>query len=208
MRVSRTGIQLPIILSATILLSGCLAPEKIDAEITTDGCAYALAVDSILADPRAVMAAAEGRLSAQDEEGAYRMAANDSDMPGFQRFDYVGEGRFALVVQLTGALDEPGVTVGFPNTRSQNPSDNFLRMQRLDDGMIEISTPEIPARRLEDLNRLPFRPSGTVRITPAATDMVIDQNADRSPAFLDRAYVWNIENWEDRIFIKIDPAGR
>ena len=33
MRISRAGIQLPIILSATILLSGCLAPEKIDAEL-------------------------------------------------------------------------------------------------------------------------------------------------------------------------------
>ncbi|MDF1598257.1 hypothetical protein PZ895_00505, partial [Mesorhizobium sp. YIM 152430] len=89
-------------MSATLFLTGCLAPEKIDADITTDGYDYTMRVESTLAEPRAVMAAAEGRLTEQDEAGAQRMAANDADMPGFERFEYIGEGRFELVVNLAG----------------------------------------------------------------------------------------------------------
>lgn len=207
MKLTRAGIQLPIILSSTILLSGCLAPEKIDAEISIDGYAYTISVDGTLAEPRAVMAAEAGQLTERDEEGGHRMAADGADMPGFQRFEYIGEGRFALVVELAGSLDRAGQTVGFPNTRSTGLNDNYLRIIRHDDGMIEVSTPEIPASSLENLNQLPIRPTGTVRVTPAATDTVIEHNGDRAPGFLDRAYVWNIDKWEDRIFIKIAPQG-
>ncbi|WP_157928967.1 hypothetical protein [Pararhizobium haloflavum] len=150
------------------------------------------------------MAAAEGRLSAQDDEGARRMAANDADMPGFERFEYIGEGRFELVVDLAGTLAE-GESIGFPNTRTN--TDNYLRLERLEDGTIEISSPEIPANNLAQLEQLPFTPTGTVRVTPAANDRVLDHNADRAPAMLDRAYVWNVEAWEDRIFIRIEPNG-
>jgi hypothetical protein len=202
-KLTKAGVRLPFILSATVILTGCLAPETINADITTDGSAYTLRIESIVAEPRAVMAAAEGRLSAQDDEGA-RMAANDADMPGFERFEYVGEGRFELVVDLAGKLAQ-GESVGFPNTRAN--ADNYLRVERLEDGTIEISTPEVPASNIAQLNQLPFKPTGTVRVTPAATDRVLDHNADRAPALLDRAYMWNVEAWEDRIFIKIKPQG-
>lgn len=85
-------------------MTGCLAPETINADITTSGNDYSLRIESTMADPRAAMAAAEGRLSAQDDDGARRMAANDADMPGFERFEYIGEGRFELVVDLAGTL--------------------------------------------------------------------------------------------------------
>lgn len=204
MKLTKAGIRLPFILSATVFLTGCVAPETINADITTDGSAYTLRIESTVADPRAVMAATEGRLSTQDDEGARRMATNDADMPGVERFEYVGEGRFELVVDLAGMLAE-GESVGFPNTRSN--TDNYLRLERLVDGTIEISSPEVPASNLAQFNKLPFQPSGTVRVTPAPTDRVLDHNADRAPAMLDRAYVWNLESWEDRIFIRIAPYG-
>lgn len=207
MKITRAGIQLPLILSATVLLTGCLAPETINADIETDGYAYTLRVESTVADPRAVMAAAEGRLTAQDDEGAQRMAANDADMPGFERFEYVGEGRFDLVVNLSGTLDAGGPGIGFPNTRAGAGNDNYLMIERLEDGTIEISSPDIPESNLAQLNQLPFKPTGTVQVTPAPSDRVLEHNADRAPALLDRAYVWNLDSWEDRIFIKIAPQG-
>ena len=207
MKISRAAIRLPFIMSAALFLTGCLAPETINADITTEGYDYTLRVESTVADPRAVMAAAEGRLTEQDDEGARRMAANDTDMPGFERFEYVGEGRFELVVNHAGTL-EADRGVGFPNTRGGLRNDNYLRLERLDDGTIEISSPEIPAQNLAQHEELPFEPAGTVRITPAPTDRVLDHNADRSPAMLDRAYVWNVDSWEDRIFIKIVPQGQ
>lgn len=205
MKLTKAGIRLPFILCASVTLTGCLAPETINADITLDGYAYTMRVDSIVANPRAVLAAVEGRLSAQDDEGARRMAADDSAMPGFERFEYVGEGRFDLVVHLAGTLDSAGQVVGFPNTRSRVKTDNYLRIERFEDGTIEISSPEVPERNLAQLNELPFKPSGRVQVTPAPTDLVLHHNADRAPAMLDRAYVWNVESWEDRILIRIEP---
>lgn len=196
---------MPFILSATVILTGCLAPVTIDADITIDGHAYTLRVESTLAEPRAVMAAAEGRLSVQDDENARLMAANDADLPGFERFEYIGGGRFALVVNLSGTLDAAGQGAGFPNTRRGSDADNYLRIERIDDGTIEISSPEIPARNLAQLEALPFRPSGEVRVTPAPTNRVVEHNAHRAPTNRDRAYVWTLESWEDRIFIRIAP---
>lgn len=207
MKISRAGTRLPFILSATVILTGCLAPVTLDADITTDGYTYALRVESTLADPRAAMAAAEGRLSAQDDKTARLMAANDADLPGFERFEYIGEGQFILVVNLSGTLEAAGQGAGFPNTRRGTGSDNYLRIERAEDGMIEISSPEIPARNLAQLNALPFNPSGEVRVTPAPTDRVVEHNADHTPADPDRAYVWTLASWEDRIFIRIAPQG-
>ncbi|ELT46641.1 hypothetical protein [Brucella intermedia] len=205
MKISRAGVRLPFILSATVFLTGCLAPVTIDADITTDGYDYTLRVESTLADPRAAMAAAEGRLSAQDDENARLMAANDADLPGFERFEYLGDGRFAVVVNLSGTLEAAGQGAGFPNTRRGTGTDNYLRIERAEDGTIEISSPEIPARNLAQLEALPFRPSGEVRVTPAPTDRVVEHNADRTPAIPDRAYVWTLGSWEDRISIRIAP---
>jgi len=204
-KLPRAGVRMPFILSATVILTGCLAPVSIDADITIDGHAYTLRVESTLAEPRAAMAAAEGRLSAQDDENARLMAANDADLPGFERFEYIGGGRFALVINLSGTLDAAGQGAGFPNTRQGSGADNYLRIERIDDGTIEISSPEIPARNLAQLEALPFRPSGEVRVTPAPADRVVEHNADRAPSGPDGAYVWTLESWEDRIFIRITP---
>src|SRR5690606_14003812 len=136
------------LVSATVFLAGCVAPVTIEADITVDGYDYTLRVESILADPRAAIAAAEGRLSAQDDENARRMAANNADLPGFERFEYIGDGRFTLVVSLSGTLKAAGQGVGFPNTRGGTGTDNYLRIERAGDGMIKISSPEIPQRNL------------------------------------------------------------
>ena len=44
MTISRAGIRLPSIMSATLFLTGCLAPETINADITRDGYDYTLRV--------------------------------------------------------------------------------------------------------------------------------------------------------------------
>jgi hypothetical protein len=207
LKLTKAGIRLPFVLSATVLLAGCLAPEKFKAEITTSGYEYRMRIESTLADPRAVMAAAEGRLSEQDDEAARRLAAKDAHLPGFERLAYVGEGRFELVVNLAGSLEAAGAAVGFPNTRAGAGGQNYITIHRLEDGTILISSPETTAQNLAQLEQLPFRPSGTVRIVPDPADRVVEHNADRAASFLDRAYVWNLDSWADQIFIRIEPKG-
>ena len=125
-------------------------------------------------------------------------------MPGFESFTYAGEGRFDLVVKLTGELDANGSAIGVPNTRAKSQADNFLSIRRVDDGTIEVSTPEIPDRAREDLDQLGIVPKGTVAVTVSGT--VIETNADETPGFFGGAYRWNISSWDDRVFLKVNPA--
>ena len=74
----------------------------------------------------------------------------------------------------------------------------------MDDGTIEVSTPAIPDRARADLDQLAVVPSGTVTVSVSGT--VIETNADETPGFLGGAYRWNISSWDDRVFLKVDPA--
>jgi hypothetical protein len=188
-----------------VLLTGCLVPETIDANIVLEGHEYEMRVETRLADPRVVKALAGGHLLTEQEEG--RMRAEEvkaARVPGFERFTYAGEGRFDLVVNLTGELDASGSAIGVPNTRAKSQADNFLSIRRMDDGTIEVSTPAIPDRARADLDQLAVVPSGTVTVSVSGT--VIETNADETPGFLGGAYRWNISSWDDRVFLKVDPA--
>ncbi|KKB07166.1 hypothetical protein VE25_19215 [Devosia geojensis] len=188
-----------------VLLAGCLAPETIDANIVLEGYKYDMRVETRLADPRAVNAIADGHVFTEQEED--RMRAEErkaARMPGFEGFTYAGEGRFDLVVKLTGELDASGSAIGVPNTRAKSQADNFLSIRRIDDGTIEVSTPEIPERARAELGQIAIVPNGTVAVTVTGT--VIETNADETPGFFGGAYRWNISSWDDRVFLKVKPA--
>ena len=188
-----------------VLLTGCLVPETIDANIVLEGYEYDIRMETRLADPRIVKALADGHVPTKQEED--RMRAEErkaARMPGLESFTYAGEGRFDLVVNLTGELDASGSAIGVPNTRAKSQADNFLSIRRVDDGTIEVSTPEIPDRAREDLDQLGIVPKGTVAVTVSGT--VIETNADETPGFFGGAYRWNISSWDDRVFLKVDPA--
>ena len=125
-------------------------------------------------------------------------------MPGFERFAYAGEGRFDLVVDLSGELDASRSAIGVPNTLAKPQADNFLTIRRMDDGTIEVSTPEIPERARAELDQIAIVPNGTVAVTVTGT--VIENNADETPGFFGGAYRWNISSWDDRVFLKVNPA--
>ena len=188
-----------------VLLTGRLVPETIDARIVLEGYKYEMRVDTRLADPRAVKAIAEGHVFTEQEEDRMRVEERKAArMPGFESFTYAGEGRFDLVVNLTGELDADGSAIGIPNTRAKSQADNFLSIRRMDDGTIEVSTPEIPVRARAELDQIAIVPNGTVTVTVSGT--VIETNADETPGFFGRAYRWNISSWDDRVFLKVDPT--
>lgn len=188
-----------------VLLTGCLVPETIDANIVLEEYEYDMRVETRLADPRAIKAIADGHILTEQEEDRMRSEERKAArMPGFEGFTYAGEGRFDLVVKLTGELDANGSAIGVPNTRAKSQADNFLSIRRVDAGTIEVSTPEIPDRAREDLDQLGIVPKGTVAVTVSGT--VIETNADETPGFFGGAYRWNISSWDDRVFLKVDPA--
>lgn len=189
-----------------VLLTGCLVPETIDANIVLEGYEYDMRVETRLADPRVAKALADGHVLTEQEED--RMRAEErkaARMPGFQRFTYAGEGRFNLVVNLIGELDASGSAIGVPNTRAKSQADNFLSIRRMDDGTIEVSTPEIPERARAELDQIAIVPNGTLTVTVSGT--VIETNADETPGSFGGAYRWNISSWDDRVFLKVNPAS-
>jgi len=188
-----------------VLLTGCLVPETVDANIVLEGYKYDMRVETRLADPRVGNALADGHVLTEQEED--RMRAEErkaARMAGFQRFAYAGEGRFELVVNLTGELDASRSAIGVPNTRAKSQTDNFLSIRRMGDGTIEVSTPEIPDRARAELDQIAIVPNGMVAVTVTGT--VIETNADETPGFFGGAYRWNISSWDDRVFLKVDPA--
>ena len=72
------------------------------------------------------------------------------------------------------------------------------------DGTIEVSTPEIPVRARAELDQIAIVPNGTLTVTVSGT--VIETNADETPGFFGGSYRWNISSWDDRVFLKVDPA--
>ncbi|CAG0950771.1 MAG: hypothetical protein F9K19_09565 [Rhizobiaceae bacterium] len=188
-----------------VLLTGCLVPETIDANIALEGYKYDMRVETRLADPRALKALAVGHVfTKQEEDRMWTEEGKAARMPGFESFTYAGEGRFDLVVELTGELDANGSAIGVPNTRAKSQTDNFLSIRRMDDGTIEVSTPEIPDRARVELDQIAIVPNGTLTVTVFGT--VIETNADETPGFLGGAYRWNISSWDDRVFLKVNPA--
>jgi hypothetical protein len=75
----------------------------------------------------------------------------------------------------------------------------------MDDGTIEVSTPEIPERARAELDQIAIVPNGTLTVTVSGT--VIETNADETPGSFGGAYRWNISSWDDRVFLKVNPAS-
>ena len=132
-------------IAVAVLLAGCLVPETIDANIVLEGYEYDIRMETRLADPRVVKALADGHVPTKQEEDRMRAEERKATrMPGFESFTYAGGGRFELVVNLTSELDASGSAIGVPNTRAKSQADNFLSIRRMDDGTVEVSSPEIP----------------------------------------------------------------
>ena len=82
-----------------VLLTGCLVPETIDANIVLEGYEYDMRVETRLAHPHAIKAIADGHVFIEED----RMRAEEGKAPDarLESFAYAGEGRFDLVVKLT-----------------------------------------------------------------------------------------------------------
>ncbi|MGI2036328.1 hypothetical protein ACRQ1B_28535 [Rhizobium panacihumi] len=200
--LSRRGLTLPLILGVAALLSGCVLPEQLDADIVMKGYSYDAALEGRLAEPRTVGAIAKGQaIPPNHDADLKKQEAGGLALPGMTRFAYVGEGRYDFAMKVNGELTEAAPVVGFPDARGSN--NNFLTIRRQQDGAVVISSPEVPAQALADLNEVGLRASGKISIE--FDGKVIESNADDQPA--NGPHVWNRTTWEDRVFLKFDPNG-
>lgn len=203
-QLTRMGLRLPLILCATTLLSGCVLPEVLDADISMNGYKYSVAMKGRVAEPRMVGALAKGQeIPANVDEKMKAEAAKARELPGMTEFVYVGEGRFDFTMEANGELTTEKSSIGLPNTTS-NGRNNLLQIKMEDDGTVVISTPEVPAKAVQQITDVGLQAKGTVRIS--VTGNVIESNADVLET--GNTYIWNRDSWEDRVFIKFDPNGK
>ena len=199
--LARAGVLLPVTLGAAALLSGCLAPEEFNAKIELTGYSYSVELDGRLADPRYVKALQDGQeLPPHIDEKMKGQEAMAATMPGMERFVYVGEGRFDLAMKLEGELSASSPAIGFPVTKSRS-GNNFLTLERKEDGSVVISTPAVPKQVLADLNSIGLPATGTITVTVSAT--VLEQNADEVSG---QTYTWHRDSWEDRVHMTLEPG--
>jgi hypothetical protein len=205
MRIPQRKLCLVPAMLAAGLLTGCLVPETFQIKVDLDGYKYHLTADGRIADARALAAIVKGQaITPQDEEAMATEAKATTDMPGFKHFEYVGQGRFDLAVDLAGSLERPDQAIGFPDTKAQKRSVNFISVERMEDGTIEVRSPKINTKMLQDLNQLGTKPTGALIVH--TSEKVIETNADDKPGFFGGGdYSWNINSWDKSVFIKIDP---
>lgn len=195
--LSRKGLQLPVVLGVTALLSGCVLPEHLDANIVMTGYRYDVTLQGRVAEPRTIGALAKGQALPPNHDA--RMKAQEAKalaLPGITRFAYVGEGRYDFAMKLDGELSEAAPVVGFPNTKSG--SNNFLIIRREADGTVVISSPEVGPKALTDFEEVDLKASGTISIK--VDGKVLESSADHQPA--DGPHICNREARKDTMFLR------
>lgn len=202
-KLTRMGLQLPVILGVTALLGGCVIPERIDANITMTGYRYDASLEGQLAEPRTIASMVKGNpLPANHEEQMKAQIPQAMSLLGMERFTYEGEGRFDFAMKVNGELSANSPIIGFPNVRGG--SSNFLTIRREQDGTVLISSPEAPAKALAELKDMGLEPSGMITIE--VDGRVLSSNADEQPR--QGTHVWKRATWQDRVFLRFDPDRR
>ncbi|WP_312405379.1 hypothetical protein [Rhizobium sp.] len=198
--LSRNGLQLPVIIGVAALLSGCVLPEELDADIVMTGYRYEASLEGKVAEPRTIGALAKGQALPPNHDA--QMKAQEAPalaLPGMTHFAYVGEGRYDFAMKVDGELSEAAPVVGFPNTKGGR--NNFLTIRREADGTVVISSPEVPPKALADLKEVGLEASGTISIE--FDGKVLESNANDQPA--DGPHIWNRRTWEEQVFLRFDP---
>lgn len=200
--LSRKGLQLPVIMSASVVFGGCVPPEHLDADIVMTGYRYNATLQGKLAEPRTIGALVNGQPLPPNHDA--RMKAQETPalaLPGMIQFTYVGEGRYDFTMRVDGELDEAAPVVGFPNIKGG--SNNFLTVRREADGTVVISSPEVPPKARADLKEVGLEARGTISIK--VNGKVLESNANDQPA--EGPHIWERTGWEDRVFLRVDASG-
>ncbi|MFN4168493.1 MAG: hypothetical protein ACK4HD_09315 [Pannonibacter phragmitetus] len=139
----------------------------------------------------------------KDEDKLAKEAEKMKQDPEFKSASYLGKGRYEIEFQATGSLEERTST-GFPDVRNGRSRDNFLKIAKREDGLIEISSPKLPADKARELAEL--IPGTKIHVSVKTNGTVIEENASKKPGWLSSAYEWSMSSWDENVHMVIDPA--
>ncbi|MBX9724474.1 MAG: hypothetical protein K2X81_23895 [Candidatus Obscuribacterales bacterium] len=183
-----------IVLLTTVILTGCLIPEKFTAKIDVQADAsYAAKFSGAVVNPlAAVELAQKGKLAEKDELALKNDVASMSKNPDVKAVKYLGNGRYDLVLESRKAAGQPLKMLDIFNVRTTK------------DGIIEISSSPIDDKSKKQFAQLGIKIDGTLDVTLPKNAEVISHNATSEPTFfgLFGTYSWKIGRVDQQPSIK------
>jgi hypothetical protein len=181
-----------VLLSICATLTGCLVPEKFVASVTLKpDASYIYKYDGTAAFAMALLAIRDkGSLPAKDEAGLRADAEKSKKNPLFKKFDYVGQGRYELV------LDEQ-VAEGNQPTQMK-----FFSVIKDKDSVYSITQLPIKPNDAAQLKTLGVNVNGKFDVVLPSDFVVLSHNAKSAPGVFSKAYSWDIKAVETPVTIK------
>lgn len=181
-------------LTVSVLLSGCLIPEKFAAraDFQADG-SYTFTYKGTAVHGLAAMQIAKvGKLSPQDEQGMAREADTLRKTPGVLEAQYKGNGRYQLSLE---------------NKRKKGESLNALDIFKVStdkDGVTTVSSAEMTPKAKKELEQLGVKIDGKLELSLPKHAEVLSHNASSAPKFFGMVggYAWNINGVGQRPLAK------
>ena len=183
------------------MLTGCWIPEKFDAKVVVnkDG-SYTFFYDGTLTFALALAAAQKGELSPKDEIAFKQEATKIAREPGFKKVDYLGKGRYKVVVEKNGKPGEPYYFL----------SKEFKIFSVLTDktGAITVSAVRHDKKAIQEINAIGAKIDGTLTVSVASGTKVLKHNALSQPSVfgLFGGYKWQIKSPDENPFIVVQPS--
>ena len=178
-----------IISIIAVLLSGCWIPEKFDAKVVVDkDGGYTFSYNGTLTNALVLAAAQQGPLSAKDEAAFKKDGEKLAHSPEFKKVDYLGKGRYSVVVAKKG---KPGENYHFPSNEF-----SVISVLKKNDGIISISAKRPSKKDIQQIAAIGAKLNGTLEVSVASGTKIVKHNAQSQPSLfgLYNSYKWKIES--------------
>ncbi|NHZ77920.1 hypothetical protein F2P44_01195 [Massilia sp. CCM 8695] len=180
---------------ATLLLAGCLVPERFSARTAfqADGSYEYSYAGTAVHTIAATQMAKGGKLAPKEEESLENEAAKMKHEQDIRQADYKGNARYDLSVegkrQRGQTLDLLGV----------------LRVATDKDGVVTLAAGKLDDKEKASMAKLGIKLDGTLSVTVPISAQVLSHNATSTPSFfgLIGTYRWKIGSIEQRPEMKI-----
>jgi len=168
--------------AATLLLTGCLVPERFTARVQVQpDAAYSYRFDGTVVNAIAIMKLRkQGVLSEKDHQGLAAEAEQLGRDPDVKRAVYKGNARYLLEME---GKREPGQSLKLLD---------MLTVQTDADGVMTIAAKLLTDKELNELEQLGITVNGTLLVSLPQNAEVIAQNASTTPAPGQPSYRWKI----------------
>lgn len=185
-------LRASIVAAATLVLAGCLLPEKFNASVSVrpDGTYNFKYQGTGVHMLSAQEIKRNGSLSAKSDEYAKKDISRFANDPGVKKLIYKGAGRYDVSIDSDLKIEsdlKPG----------QKPRIlNIVSLSKSKDGVFTLSTPPLKKGDRNDLVNIGVKVSGLLEVSLPPNAKVLQHNANGSPGLFSKVYSWKISGYD------------